>query len=127
MTRLDDLLGYDVPKRRKVRSDASRLVRTVIFAVLLSIAIVYLVHLSGADLPYLLVLTSTLALGLIWQILRRLRPPEVPQALRNVPESQYAKPPIEFDGAYRAVRRWAARLEWTEDDLRRFAAIVQPA
>ena len=127
MTRLDDLLGYDVPARRRTRSTANRLTRNAIGAALISVAVVYAVRLAGGDLPYLMVFVTTFSFVLLFEILRRLRPPELPHVLRNAPESRYIRPPIEYDGCYRAVRRWAARLEWTEDDVRRFATIVQPA
>jgi len=128
VTRLDDLLSYqDRPRHRPRRRPSARLIRTLIFSVLASLVVDLVLRAKGVGVPYVLMLTVFLAGGAMIELIRRLAPPPVPDTLRD---TQVPRPPERLpdsDGAFRAVRRWAARLEWGEDDIRRFAYIVQPA
>jgi hypothetical protein len=128
MTRLDDLLSYeDKPRHRPRRRPSARLIRTLIFSVLASVLLDLVLRAKGVGVPYVLMLTVFLAGGAMIELIRRLAPPPVPETLRD---TQVPRPPDRLpdsDGAFRAVRRWAARLEWSDDDIRRFAYIVQPA
>jgi hypothetical protein len=128
MSRLDDLLSYeDKPRQRRRRRPSARLIRTLIFAVLASLLLDLILRAKGVGVPYVLMVTVFLAGGAMIELIRWLAPPPVPETLRD---TQIPRPPDRLpdsDGAFRAVRRWASRLEWSDDDLRRFAYIVQPA
>ncbi len=128
MTRLDDLLSYDdKPRHRPRRRPSARLIRTLIFSVLASLVVDLVLRAKGVGVPYVLMLTVFLAGGAMIELIRRLAPPPVPETLRD---TQVPRPPERLpdsDGSFRAVRRWAARLEWGDDDVRRFAYVVQPA
>src|SRR5262249_58540191 len=68
-----------------------------------------------------------LAVVAMIEIIRRLSPPQVPEALRD---TQVVKPEPgmpDADGTYRAVRRWVQRLDWSRDDMQRFVTRVRPA
>ncbi len=126
VNQLDDLLSYEDKPRPRFRLPA-RLIRTVIICIVAASILWAFLHSRGVAVPYELMLTVFLAGGVMIELLRWLSPPPIPETLRDT--QMIAAPPgvPDSDGAFRAVRRWASRLEWTDDDIRRFAAIVQPA
>jgi hypothetical protein len=128
VTRLDDLLGYDdSPRGRARRRLPARVTRTVIFCTVASVLSFGLLHSRGVAVPYILLLTVWLAAGAMVQLVRWLSPPPMPETLRDMQPAPAGGRVPDSDGLYRAVRRWAARLEWTDNDPQRFAMVVQPA
>jgi hypothetical protein len=128
VTRLDDLLSYDDPPRRKRRRRPNtRLVRFTVLAVIASLLIWGFLRSRGVAVPYVLLLTICLAVVAMIEIIRRLSPPQVPDALRDT-QVVTPKPGMpDADGTYRAVRRWVQRLDWSRDDMQRFVTRVRPA
>jgi len=128
MTRLDDLLSYEdkPPSRRRWRLPA-RIIRTAIFCGIVSALVWEFLRLHGVGVPYVLLLTVIMAGGALYQMLRWLSPPRIPETLRDTQVAPGKEHIRDSDGVFRAVRRWAGRMDWTEDDLARFAQVVQPA
>jgi hypothetical protein len=128
MSRLDDLLSYqDRPRHRPRRSVPVRLIRTVLVSAILGTIAWVLFRARGIDVPYVLMLTVFLSGGAMVELQRRLKPPPLPEALRD---TQLNRPPdriSDSDGMFQAVRRWRSRLDWTVEDVQRFAQAVQPA
>lgn len=128
MTRLDDLLSYDdKPRIRDRWRWPARLIRTAILCAVASALLWEFLRLHGVGVPYVLLMTVVLAGGAMYQLLRWLSPPRIPETLRDTQVAPTRERIRDSDGVFRAVRRWAARMDWTEDNLGRFAHVVQPA
>ncbi|HKE63780.1 MAG TPA: hypothetical protein VKB59_03910 [Micromonosporaceae bacterium] len=123
MTKLDDL-GRREPKRGR---PTGRMVRSVLFCVAISGFVWEFMRTKGVAVPYVLLLTLSLAGAAMIELIRRLSPPRVPDALRDTQEPAPPNVIPDADGMFRAVRRWSQRLEWSRDDLHRFGNRVQPA
>jgi len=123
VTKLDDL-GRREPKRGR---PTARMVRSVLFCVAISGFVWEFMRTKGVAVPYVLLLTLSLAGAAMIELIRRLSPPRVPDALRDTQEPAPPNVIPDADGMFRAVRRWSQRLEWSRDDLHRFGNRVQPA
>jgi hypothetical protein len=129
MTRLDDLLTYeDEPRRR--RSDHGLVFRvgsSIVVCAAGSWAIWLVLRDVGVGAPYVFVAGLTVTLVVLRAVLRGVAAVDLPATLRDVPKSRQAPRELTNDGMHDAVRRWESRLEWTHQDISRFAGVVQAA
>jgi hypothetical protein len=129
-TRLDDLLSFDEPPRRG-RTGRRRSARTLLLGRFLvgmvpATVLWELLRHNAVGIPYLLVAVVVAVLACLRALLDRLGEEELPATLRDTPP-RVAPHISPSDGIRTAAGRWEMRLEWTYDDLPRFASVVQQA
>jgi hypothetical protein len=128
LTRLDDLLTYDVhPKRsRPRRSGAWRLITPIVVAVVVSVVAQVVLKGMRVGVPFALVFASVAALVALRYTLRALDIQPLPATLRaSAPVRRM--PRVNSDGMSNAARTWSGRLEFAQDDPGRLNRIVRPA
>ena len=129
MTRLDDLLTYDDEPRRRggQRGIAYRIGSSLMVCAGVSWLLWWFLRDVGVGAPYVFVAGLVVTLVALRGILNGVAAADLPATLRDVPKPTRAQPEPGNDGMRDAVRRWESRLEWTRQDGRRFASVVQPA
>ncbi|HKD97574.1 MAG TPA: hypothetical protein VKB69_08210 [Micromonosporaceae bacterium] len=128
LTRLDDLLSYDEPRRRRGRSRPPwvRLLGRFVVGMIPATILWELLRHNGVGVSFPLLTTIVAALACLKALLDALAPEPLPATLRDLSPRTTPRVPPE-DGIRTASWRWELRLEWTYDDLPRFATIVQQA
>lgn len=81
----------------------------------------------GVGAPYLFVVSLLLCLAALRGVLGSVAAPPLPRTLRDAPAPPAHREGIPEDGIRVAVSRWETRLDWTRQDITRFASIAWPA